>query len=125
MSTGPISPLNEAPGFQPTGFDWRSETTLLGLPLIHISWGLDENRRKRVSKGIIAIGQYGSGGLVIAQFGAGIVCISQFGVGVVAITQFGVALAAISQFGVAVAGIFQFGVCIVGFGQRVLSLINL
>ncbi len=105
-----------------SGYEWRTTATLFGLPLIHIAWGRDANRKRLTARGIIAIGQYATGGLVIAQFGAGIICISQFGVGVLALSQFAVGLAVITQIGAAAVGIFQFGACFDGIGQGLFKL---
>lgn len=104
------------------GYEWRTSATLFGLPLIHIAWGRDANKKRLTARGIIAIGQYATGGFVIAQFGAGIICITQFGIGVIAISQFALGLAVISQIGAAVFGIFQFGACFDGLGQGLLKL---
>jgi uncharacterized membrane protein YciS (DUF1049 family) len=109
---------------QKCGFEWRTSSTLLGLPLIHIALGRNNKGKILVAKGIIAIGQYGYGGLVVAQFGAGIICITQFGVGLIALSQFAIAAAAIAQMGVAAFGIFQMGICLDGIGQHLLSLKN-
>ncbi len=81
------------------GFEYKSETTLLGLPLIHISFKYRPNKVPVVAKGIIAIGQFGCGIINISQFGIGIFSLSQFTVSVFAIAQFAVAYWLIAQFG--------------------------
>lgn len=92
------APYPARPKWKGFGFDWKSKTTLFGIPLIHVSVGLDENRRLRVAKGIIAIGQFGVGVITIAQLGvgvlfglgqivAGLACVGQFALGYVAIGQ--------------------------------------
>ena len=99
-----------------TGRDWKSETTLFGYPLVNIAYGRDAQGRRRVAKGIIAIG----------QFGMGIVNISQFGIGVFSLAQFTVAGYAIAQFGIAYQLIAQIGLYIdKGYGQIVGSLVKL
>src|SRR5579864_8896228 len=87
---------------QPCGYEWRTESSLLGLPLVHVAWGRDKEGRKLVAKGIIGIGQYAMGIICISQFGLGGLCISQFGIGLLVIAQFSIVLASVSQFALAV-----------------------
>jgi hypothetical protein len=90
-------------------YEWKSETTLFGWPLVHIAWGWDWNTgRLRVAKGIIAIGQFGIGLITIAQFGIGLLfCLGQFVVGFTALGQFaGGVLFAAGQFAV---GLYAYG----------------
>ncbi len=98
------------------GFEYKSATTVLGLPLIHISFKYRPNRVPVVAKGVIAIG----------QFGCGIITISQFGIGIISLSQFTVALYAVAQFAFAYSLIAQMGIYIhEGHGQMVWSLLNL
>ena len=60
------------------GFEYKSEATLLGLPILHISFKYRPNRRPVVAKGIIAIGQFAYGVVTISQFGVGVFSVSQF-----------------------------------------------
>ena len=60
------------------GFEYKSEASLFGLTLVHISFKFRPNRVPVVAKGIIAIGQFACGIITISQFGIGIVSISQF-----------------------------------------------
>lgn len=95
------------------GFEWKSKATLLGLPLLHISFKFRPNRVPVPAKGVVAIG----------QFACGIFTLSQFGVGVVSISQFTIAAYALAQFAFAYALIAQFGIYIhKGHGQLVKSL---
>lgn len=95
------------------GFEYKSATTLFGLPLLHVSFKYRPNRAPVVAKGIFSIG----------QFGCGIFNLSQFGVGVISVSQFTVAGFAIGQFAVAYSLIAQLGVYIHrGRGQFVISL---
>ena len=92
------------------GFEYKSQATLLGMPLIHISFKYRPNRVPVPAKGFISIG----------QFGIGVINISQFGIGVVSLSQFTVAWLALAQFAVAYSLIAQFGLFIdKGFGQFV------
>lgn len=48
------------------GMEYRSKTTLFGLPLVHIATGRDPvTRRRRIAKGIIAIGDMAIGVIAI------------------------------------------------------------
>ncbi len=98
------------------GYEYKSATTILGLPLIHISFKYRPNRVPVVAKGIISIG----------QFGCGIINISQFGIGIFSLSQFTVAVYAIAQFAAAYSLIAQFGIYIhEGHGQLVRNLFEL
>lgn len=98
------------------GFEYKSEATLLGLPLLHISFKYRPNRVPVPAKGVVAIG----------QFACGIFTVSQFGVGVVSVSQFTIALYALAQFAFAYSLIAQIGIYIhQGYGQIVKSLSEL
>ena len=98
------------------GFEYKSQTTYLGLPLLHISFKYRPNRVPVPAKGIFAIG----------QFACGIFTLSQFGVGIVSISQFTIAGYALAQFAFAYELLAQFGIYIhEGHGQLVKSLSEL
>ena len=98
------------------GFEYKSARTLMGLPLVHISFKYRPNRRPVVAKGIIAIG----------QFAYGIVTISQFGIGLFSLSQFTIAGYALAQFGIAYSLIAQIGLYVYeGRGQLVRSIMDL
>lgn len=98
------------------GYGYKSQLTLAGLPLLHISLKYRPNRTPVVARGIIAIG----------QFGCGVICIAQFGVGVLSIAQFTLAGLALAQFAAAYSLIAQCGVYIAeGHGQFVVRLSQL
>lgn len=98
------------------GFEYKSQTTCLGLPLLHISFKYRPNRLPVVAKGVIAIG----------QFAAGLVTVSQFGVGLISLGQFTIAAYALAQFALAYACIAQFGLYLErGYGQMVIALTEL
>lgn len=60
------------------GYEWKSQTAIFGIPLIHLAIGWNQKTGKlMVAKGIIAIGQFGIGLITIAQFGIGFL----FGIG--------------------------------------------
>ncbi len=94
------------------GYEYKSNASFLGLPLLHISFKYRPNRMPLVAKGVIAIG----------QFGVGIINISQFGIGVISISQFTIAAFALAQFALAYACIAQVGLYVdQGVGQVVRS----
>jgi hypothetical protein len=82
------------------GFEYKSKTTLYGLPLLHISFKYKPTRRPVPAKGIIAIGQFAFGIFTLSQFGIGVVSISQFSIAGFALAQFAVAYALIAQMGI-------------------------
>lgn len=95
------------------GYEYKSKTEIMGLPLLHISFKFSPRFMPIPAKGIIAIG----------QFGAGIINISQFGIGVFSLSQFTISVFAIAQFGIAYSLIAQIGLYIhQGYGQIVKSL---
>jgi hypothetical protein len=98
------------------GYEYRSQATFLGLPLLHISFKYRPNRMPVVAKGVIAIG----------QFAAGMVTVSQFGIGLISLSQFTIAGYALAQFALAYACIAQFGLYLEqGYGQVVIALSEL
>jgi hypothetical protein len=98
------------------GFEYKSEATLFGLPLLHVSFKYRPNRMPVPAKGVISIG----------QFGAGIINISQFGIGLISISQFTIAGFALAQFGIAYSLIAQIGLYIdKGYGQIVRNIFDL
>jgi hypothetical protein len=110
---------------RPCGYEWRTESVLFGLPVIHVAVGRNKEGRRLVAKGIIGIGQYAMGFICISQFGVGGLCISQFGLGLFAVAQFSIALASVSQFAVAVYTLAQIGISFDGVGQLLLRVKDL
>lgn len=82
------------------GFEYKSRTHLLGLPLIHISFKYGRNFMPVPAKGIISIGQFGIGIINISQFGIGLLSVSQFTLAGFAIAQFAIAYSLVAQFGI-------------------------
>lgn len=76
-----------------TGYEWQSSQTFLGYPLIHVAFGKDARGKRRVAKGIIAVGQFALGLITVAQFGVGLLFgFGQFIFGFTALAQFAMAL---------------------------------
>ncbi|MEN6438675.1 MAG: zinc ribbon domain-containing protein [Syntrophobacter sp.] len=98
------------------GFEYKSKATLMGLPLLHISFKYRQNRVPVVAKGIVAIGQFACGILTISQFGIGLFSISQFTIAGYALAQFAIAYSLVAQMGLYVDE---------GRGQFVKSILGL
>lgn len=98
------------------GYEYKSRTTIAGLPLLHVSFKYRPNYRPVPARGIIAIGQFGMGVINISQFGVGIISISQFAVAAFAVAQFGIAWSLIAQVGLYVER---------GYGQVVRTIASL
>lgn len=81
------------------GFEYKSETTLWGLPLLHVSFKYRPNRVPVPAKGIIAIGQFACGVFTLSQFGVGFISVSQFTIAGFALAQFAVAYSLVAQIG--------------------------
>lgn len=81
------------------GFEYKSQLSFLGLPLVHISFKYRPNRTPVVAKGIIAIGQFACGVVTVSQFGIGVFSLSQFTIAAFALAQFAAAYSLIAQFG--------------------------
>ncbi len=92
---------------------------LRGLPLVHIAFGRDSRGKRRVAKGIIAIGQFAFGLITVAQFGVGLLFgFGQFIFGFTTIAQFAVGLAVgIGQFATGYAAVGQFVLAYYGLAQ--------
>lgn len=58
------------------GFEYRSQASIGGWPLLHVCTGLDPvTMRPRIAKGVIAIGNMAVGGVAIAGLACGLVTI--------------------------------------------------
>jgi hypothetical protein len=82
------------------GFEYKSSLTVLGLPLVHISFKYRPNRVPVPARGVIAIGQFACGIFTLSQFGIGLVSVSQFTIAGFALAQFALAYSLIAQIGV-------------------------
>jgi hypothetical protein len=98
------------------GFEWKSQASVFGLPLVHVSFKYRPSRRPVPARGVLAIG----------QFACGVITISQFGVGLVSVGQFTLAGFALAQFAVAYSLVAQMGLYLhFGRGQMVSNLLEL
>jgi hypothetical protein len=82
------------------GFEYKSKTALMGLPLLHVSFKYGPNRVPVPAKGVIAVGQFACGIVTVSQFGIGVVSISQFTIAGYAVAQFAFAYSLIAQIGI-------------------------
>jgi hypothetical protein len=92
------------------GYEYRSKETLFGWPLVHVATGIDpETGRKRIARGIIAVGDVAIGGVAVGGCALGGVAVGGCALGLVTLGGLSVALllalggAAIST-GVAIGG---------------------
>jgi hypothetical protein len=67
------------------GYEYKTKARWFGLPLIHIAAGIDpETGRKRIAKGIIAIGNVAKGVIAIGGIAVGGITIGGISLGVLA-----------------------------------------
>ena len=98
---GRSRPSGIAPGFY-RGYEYRSKTEFLGLPLVQVAQGIDpQTGHPRVARGIIAIGNIAIGVLAIGGISVGGIALGGLGLGVLAIG--GIAGGGIAFGGVAAA----------------------
>jgi hypothetical protein len=97
------------------GFEYRSEQTIFGMPLIHIAQGINpQTGLPRVARGFIAVGGFAVGIFVVGGFGAGIFVFSGIGVGLLAIG--GIAFGGLAIGGIAMGLFFAFGGLAISMG---------
>lgn len=90
------------------GYEYKSSTTVFGLPLLHMAYGADPvTGRPRIARGIVALGNiavgvFASGGIAFGGFAFG-------GLSVGLVTIGGVAVGAIALGGMAVGALFATG----------------
>ena len=82
------------------GFEYKSEASLLGMPLLHVSFKYRPNRVPVPAKGVFAVGQFACGIFTLSQFGVGFVSVSQFTIAAYALAQIGFAYSLIAQVGI-------------------------
>jgi hypothetical protein len=70
VSSGPAGRFG---GF--AGYEYKSKTTLFGLPLVHIVSGPGPDGRIKPAKGIIAIGSVAIGVFALGGISLGVVCV--------------------------------------------------
>jgi hypothetical protein len=99
--------------FHGEGYEWRSEATWMGYPLVHVAFGLDAEGRTRVAEGIVAVGQRATGALAVGVIARGFVSLGVLSFGVF---SFGVvAVGALAAFGCNAVAPFAIGVAAFGY----------
>jgi hypothetical protein len=94
------APYPAKPQWDGYGFEYKSQATFLGWPLVHVSFKYRPNLVPVVARGVIAIGQFACGGFTLSQFGVGLVSVSQFAIAGWALAQFALAYRLIAQIGI-------------------------
>jgi hypothetical protein len=94
------APYPARPKWDGWGFEYKSQATLWGLPLVHISFKYRPNRMPVPAKGILAIGQFACGVVTVAQFGVGLVTVAQFAAAGWALGQFAFGWSILAQIGI-------------------------
>ncbi len=128
---GARTPANRIGG---TGYEYKSPTTIRGIPLVHVAWGRDARGKHRVAKGIIAVGRFAigvvavgqaaAGVITIAQAGAGLLfCLGQLAVGSLAVGQIAIGAVAIGQIALGLA--FAAGQVAVGYTAKGMAAFSL
>jgi CubicO group peptidase (beta-lactamase class C family) len=105
---GAPRPANEK--WKERGFEYKSKTTIVGIPLLHISFKYGPYFRPIPAKGIISIGHVGIGLINISQVGVGVISLSQITIAFYALAQIAMAYSLIAQIGLYVNS---------GYGQMV------
>jgi hypothetical protein len=95
-------------------FEYRSEATFMGLPIVHIAQGFNpETGMKSVARGIIAIGDIAIGVFSMGGLSIGIFSLGGISLGLIA-TLGGVAIGGAALGGVAI-GYFAIGGVAIGY----------
>lgn len=90
------------------GYEYKSATTLFGLPLIHIAGGVDEQTgQPRIARGIIALGNVAFGVLAFGGMAFGGLTFGGLSVGLISIG--GLAVGGIALGGMAAGALFAAG----------------
>lgn len=90
------------------GFEYRSRTEILGLPLVHLAFGYSPHTGlPRLAKGVIAIGNFALGFIAIGGIATGGFVISGIGLGVFVLAGIAMGWAAIG--GIAIGVVFALG----------------
>ena len=111
----------------PTGRSYRefaSHMAILGLPMIHYTSGIcPETGRRKVAKGVIAIGRFAMGVLAIGHVSVGLVAIGQVGLGILlGLGQLTTGTVAVGQAAIGVVfGLGQVATGYVAIGQMALG----
>lgn len=100
--------------------EFTSHATLLGIPLVHYTSGrCPETGRRKVARGVFAVGRVAVGFVAVGQASLGLIAIGQLALGVIfGLGQAATGMACLGQ--LAIAGWFAFGqlaIAYVAIGQ--------
>jgi len=104
--------------------EFKSHATMLGMPLVHYTFGKSPETGGRVcAKGIIAIGRFACGIIAIGHASIGIIAIGQLAIGLVfGLGQLSAGIAAVGQAAIGIAfGLGQLASGYVAIGQFALG----
>lgn len=94
------------------GYEYKSKSTFLGLPLVHVATGWDSvSQRRRIAKGIVAVGDIAVGVFALGGLAIGGIAIGGASLGVVALGGAAVALL-FATGGLAIGGVAIGGMAI-------------
>ena len=100
--------------------EFRSNTEVFGMPLLHYTRGIcPETGRRVVARGFVAVGRLAVGVIAIGQASAGVIAFGQASIGIVlSLAQAGAGLLAVGQLAAGVLlGLGQFATGITAIGQ--------
>lgn len=94
-------------------YEYKSRTTLWGLPLVHIHMGRTANGRLAVAKGIFAVGTVAVGLVSAGLFSLGLLSVGVLALGLLVLATLGLGIltAGIVSIGLLAA----FGICAIGY----------
>jgi tRNA A-37 threonylcarbamoyl transferase component Bud32 len=99
------------------GFEYRSRATLWGWPLVHVATGYDPaTGRRRVAKGIVAVGELAVGGVAIGGGALGIFASGGCGVGIVSWSGIAIGVLAVGGFAIGGVAFGGFAVALIAVG---------
>lgn len=100
--------------------EFKSHTSLFGLPLVHFTYGrCPETGRRVIAKGVIAIGRLACGIVAIGHASLGLLAIGQLALGIVfGLGQLSTGLTAVGQAAISLYfGLGQFATGYIAIGQ--------
>lgn len=107
MAAMPV-PMQRALARRFQSFEYKSKRTLLGMPLLHVTAGIDPTTgKKRVARGFFAFGDIAVGFVACGGYARGVVAFGGIAVGGIAIG--GLSLGVLSWGGMALALLFAVG----------------
>lgn len=99
-------------------FEWKSKTTLFGLPLLHVNIGLGRVAKGVFAIGLVSVGFFSAGLVSVGLLAWGIIALGLFSCGSISLGALialgGVAIGTFIAFGGLAVGCFSFGGCAVG-----------